>query len=402
MLQATSGTAVGLGLVARTAADPGGDHGDEEACVYHTVAAAGEHHDHGEHGEGEHEDPVQEIVCPDHPHATTGPGHTMHHVNAAMGACPYGTGLSEPNENASDRAQGGCTEAEWPDCTDWPQDTIDLIEASREALTSPAYNNPGSLVALGYIPYFDAALPGPGYDGVSHWLNPRFIGDDHYEPNPWRPDSIILDNQWWKPLGPMYIATEDGDPHWRDEDGEVMEVRDVWGYENDCGECFPFHPHDGTPGRFAWWYYRQVHESDYTSGETGDLTLPCYTAPMMHSWIYPTPYGPHGATAGAPPRQYRPGGPPNRPGYPTPATPGEDELSLELLPGPVQQAAMPERLSRELAVIDDLPAEMLETTPVSELEAIMDVRLGPLGDGLDGLGSVDGGLTDLTAHAMGP
>ena len=56
-------------------------------------------------------------------------------------------------------------------------------------------------------------LPGPGYGGVSHWLNPRYIGDEHYEPDPWRPDAIILDNQWWKPLGPMYIATEDGDPH---------------------------------------------------------------------------------------------------------------------------------------------------------------------------------------------
>ncbi len=397
VLKATSGTAVGLGLVGRTAAEPGEDHD----CAYCTVAAAGEHHEHGEHGEGEHGDPVAALTCPDHPHSSTGPGHTMHHVNAAMGACPYGTGLSEPEACHEEHGGDPCTEAAWPDCTDWPQATIDVIEASREALTSPAYNNPGSLIALGYIPYFDVALPGPGYDGVSHWLNPRFIGDGNYEPTPWRPDSVILDNQWWKPLGPMYVATEDGDPHWRDEAAGMMEVRDAWGYENDCGECFPFHPHDGLPGRFAWWYYRQVHESQYTSGEPGDLTLPCYTAPMMHAWIYPTPYGPHGATSGAPPREYRPGGPPNRPGYPTPATPGEDELGLDLLPEAVQAAAMPDRLERELAVIEDLSTETLETTPIRDLEAMLDERLGPVDDSLDAIGSLASDLTDLGPSGLG-
>ncbi|PSQ12576.1 hypothetical protein BRC99_05140 [Halobacteriales archaeon QS_7_69_60] len=122
----------------------------------------------------------------------------------------------------------------------------------------------------------------------------------------------------------------------------------------------------------------------------------------MHSWIYPTPNGPHGATAGAPPREYRPGGPPNRPGYPTPATPGEDELTLELLPESVQEAAMPERLERELEVIDDLSTETLETTPVLELEKVMDERLGPVGDDLDEVGSVGGGTTDLDGYATGP
>lgn len=404
VLRATSGTAVGLGLVGTASADEGGGNGREGRgnCRYYTVAAAGEMHEHGEHGEGEHEDPVQELMCPDHPHSSTGPGHTMHHVNAAMGGCPYGTGLSAPAECRDDQGEAGCTEADWPGCTDWPQETIDLIKASREALTSPTYNNPGSLIALGYIPYFDVVVPGPGFGGVSHWLNPRYIGDEHYEPHPWRPDAIILDNQWWKPLGPMYIATEDGDPHWADREEGVMEIRDAWGYESDCGECFPYHPHDGLPGRFAWWYYRQVHESDYTSGDPEDLTLPCYTAPMMHSWIYPTPNGPHGATAGAPPREYRPGGPPNRPGYPTPATPGEDELTLELLPESVQEAAMPERLERELEVIDDLSTETLETTPVLELEKVMDERLGPVGDDLDEVGSVGGGTTDLDGYATGP
>jgi hypothetical protein len=122
---------------------------------------------------------------------------------------------------------------------------------------------------------------------------------------------------------------------------------------------------------------------------------------MMHAWIYPTPDGPHGSTAGAPPREYRPEGPPNQPGYPTPATPGEDELSLEVLPDEVRETAMPERLERELEVIDDLPREVLETTPVSELEELMDERLGPVGDDLDSVGSM-GGATDLGGYALGP
>jgi hypothetical protein len=405
VLKATSGTAASLALVGAASADQGGDGGDGDHgggnCQYYSIAAAGQMHGGGEHGEGEHDDRVQELMCPDHPHASTGPGHTMHHVNAAMGACPYGTGLSESNGNSPDHAASGCTEADWPDCTDWPQQTIDLIKASREALTSPALNNPGALIAQGYIPYFDVATPGPVNDGVSHWLNPRYIGDEYYEPQPWRPDSIILDNKWWKPLGPMYVATKNGDPNWVDKEDEVMEVRDAWGYENNCGECFPYHPHDGVPGRFAWWYYRQVHESDYASGDPEDLTLPCYTAPMMHAWIYPTPHGPHGSTAGAPPREYRPGGPPNRPGYPTPAVPGEDELSLDVLPEAVQKAAMPERLERELEVIDDLPQGMLETTPVTDLERLMDERLGAVGDGLDSIGSIDGGFDDFGGYTTG-
>jgi len=403
VLKATSGTAVGAALLGTAAADEG--HGDgggrTQECRYYTIAEAGEMHGHGDHDEEEHSDPVQEVLlCPDHPHSTTGPGHTMHHVNAAMEACPYGTGLAEASDDGGP-PDDGCTGDAWPECTDWPQETIDLVMASREALTSPAYNNPGSLLALGYIPYFDVVVPGPGADGVSHWLNPRYIGDDQYEPDPWRPDSIILDNQWWKALGPMYIAAENGDPHWADEEEGQMEIRDAWGYESDCGECFPYHPHDGVPGRFAWWYYRQVHESDYASGDPEDLTLPCYTAPMMHAWIYPTPDGPHGDTGGAPPREYRPGGPPNPPGYPTPATPGEDELSLDVLPPSVREAAMPERLERELEVVEDLPREYLETTSIAELEALMDERFGPVGDDLDSVGSVDSTVTGLAGYGAG-
>jgi hypothetical protein len=388
ILKLTGGTAAGIGAVGTVAGDPGrsGEHrrDDEhrDGCDYEHIGHGG--HGAGEHGEGDHSDPAnQYLLCPDHPHTDTVAGHTMHHVNAGMAGCPTGTGLQHCDVDTDD-PDLDCVNEVWPDCTPWPQPTRDLIEASRASLTQ-VYNEPGTLIAKGYIPYFDVVNPG-ATGGVSHWLNPGYIDDNHYSPNPLRPDSIILDNQWWKPIGPMYIATEEGEVHWKSEEDEIMQVRDAWGYETDCGECFPYHPHDGVAGRFAWWYYRQVHEQDAAGG---DVMLPCYTAPMMHAWIYPTPDGPHSATSGAPPRKYRPDGPPNQPGYPLPVDPAEEPLSLSVLPEPVRETAMPDRLAAELSVIDDLPRETLETSTVSELESLMDERLGPVGSQLDAVGTLD-------------
>ena len=117
--------------------------------------------------------------------------------------------------------------------------------------------------------------------------------------------------------------------------------------------------------------------------------LPCYTAPMMHAWIYPTPDGPHSATGGAPPQKYRPGGPPNQPGYPSPVDPSETTLSLDVLPEPVRQSAMPGRLEQELEIIDELSRDYLMSTPIAELEELMADRLGPVDDQLDATGAVD-------------
>jgi hypothetical protein len=50
---------------------------------------------------------------------------------------------------------------------------------------------------------------------------------------------------------------------------------------------------------------------------------------------------------------------------------------------------MPDRLAAELSVIDDLPRETLETSTVSELESLMDERLGPVGSQLDAVGRLD-------------
>lgn len=403
LLGATGGAAAGLAVTGTAAACDDHDDHEEMDCHYEVI---GHDHDHGEgeHGEGEHPDPVHEfLLCPDHPHAGDVTGHTMHHVNATMAACPSGTGLDVCPELDPDDPDMDAIDEQWPDCTNWPEPTKEIVKESREALTS-TYNDVGTLLARGYIPYFDVVTP--GFDGgVSHWLNPEYIADSQLEPNPQRPDALVLDNNTFRPLGPMYIATKEGDVVWDDEEEEIMEAREAWGYESDCGRCDPFHPHNGMAGRFAWWYYRQVHEADYASGDPDDVMLPCYTAPMMHSWIYPTPDGPHGDTGGAPPMEYRPDEPVVVPSFLSEIElplPGEDELSLDVLPGLVRETAMPERLERELGIIDDLPQETLANTPVGELEEIMDDELGPVGETLNTIGTLElDGLDSALGAAVG-
>ncbi|MUV86559.1 hypothetical protein GJ631_08260 [Natronomonas sp. CBA1123] len=97
VLRLSGGTAAGVALVGTAAGehDNGngrghGGHGDDhDECAYETV---GGHHGGGDHDDEEHSDPLnQYLLCPDHPHTEFPSGHTMHHVNAAMG------GLSRRN-----------------------------------------------------------------------------------------------------------------------------------------------------------------------------------------------------------------------------------------------------------------------------------------------------------------
>ena len=63
---------------------------------------------------------------------------------------------------------------------------------------------------------------------------------------------------------------------------------------------------------------------------------------------------------------------------------------------------MPAGLERDLGVVDDLRTESLETTPIPDLGAIVVERLDSVGDGLDSVGSVDGGITAPDGYATGP
>lgn len=391
VLRATAGASTGLALVGTASAGGGhgGDDGDEK-CHYETASMGHHDADTGIPGSGEHNDPLQRVLCPDHPHAKTPPGHTMKHFpEAAVGGCPDGTGLGED-----------CTTEQWPDCTSWPEPTKELIKDSREALTT-VYDNVGTLIAEGYVPYFDVLVPGGAsrvsdFTGVSHWFNPDYLNNTDPAPDPLRPESIMLENKYWSPIGPMFIGTNEGDIQYgvddlwgyestADEDGS----RAVWhlGYEGDrtlkrppCGECYPMHAHDGMPARIMWWLYRQAFEQDFTSGELEDVTLHCFSPPMMHAWIFPTEAGPHSPTSGAPTEGYEVGRLPNTPGFETPAVPGEDDLTFDVLPEAVQERAMPDRLRAELGIVADLPESTLQETSIAELERMMDRRLGPADD----------------------
>ena len=177
----------------------------------------------------------------------------------------------------------------------------------------------GSLIDQGFIPYFDL-MTSAGGAGWSHWLNPAFIGDDT-NVDPDRPESVLVDHQWWRPIGVMFIATEDGEPV--DPPPAV--------YSDDDGKCRPWHAHIGLPGRYAWWKYQQLYEPD-ASGPSP--RLPCRTPWMMHVWAYPHPKSVY--AHGAPPPENR-GGPPAEPaGFETDAVPGEDLLSWEVLPDVVR------------------------------------------------------------------
>ncbi|MFB6169807.1 MAG: hypothetical protein ABEJ06_01550 [Haloarculaceae archaeon] len=199
------------------------------------------------------------------------------------------------------------------DCSDDHPATRELQERVSRNLRK-RFPTVGSLIDAGFIPYFDFATANRG-DGWSHWLNPTFVGDGTAA-DPKRPASVLVDHRWWRPIGVMFVATRDGhrvDPPaaYRDEDGE---------------KCSPWHAHTGLPGRYAWWKYRRLYV-DWEGDETD--TLPCRTPWVMHVWRF-TDEGIYAHDA--PPRGER-GGPPAEPaGFETDAVPGEDPLSLKVLP----------------------------------------------------------------------
>lgn len=238
------------------------------------------------------------------------------------------------------------------------EQTSALVEGTRASLKR-TYGTVGDLVEYGYLPYFDVASPG-SEGGFSHWLNPDYINDTRAKPDPRAPESVVVDNRWWRPIGAMYVATDEGDP--------VDDPGTLWGYEHDGGRCSPWHAHDGVPGRFAWWYYRQVYERP--DGRF-PVSFPCVTPCVMHTWVYPAPAGPHGASADAPLPGDRGGPPANAAGLDTPADPGAEDLSLSALPEAVRREAMPDRLRRELEVIEFIEDELLARLSLTDLEAFL-------------------------------
>ena len=219
-----------------------------------------------------------------------------------------------------------CDGANMAGCADDHPETVAFQEACRDALEAE-YPTVGTLIDREFVPYFDTVLSGES-NGYSHWLSPEFIGDD-VTLDPERPESVLVDNASWQPIGVMFIATHEG---------EAFEPPPAvhGGDDPDEERCAPWHYHAGLPDRFAWWYYRQVYERDY---EEGEFRLPCRTPCMMHVWTIPNPNGVY--AHGPPPSDERDEPPADGAGFETAAEPGEDELDWDVLPDEVVPDVLP-------------------------------------------------------------
>jgi len=200
-------------------------------------------------------------------------------------------------------------------CTDDHPRTRALHTAVKESLTD-RFPTVGSLIDADFVPYFDF-LTANEATGWSHWLNPEFVGDDSVG-DPARPASVLVDHQYWRPIGMMFVATRDG---------RRIDPPAVYSDEESGDACRPWHAHVGVPGLYSWMKHRtlSVDGIDEVPQE-----LPCRTPWMMHMWAYPHPeslYAHH-----APPQESRGGPPAEDPGFETDAVPGEDELGPEVLP----------------------------------------------------------------------
>ncbi|RQG98795.1 hypothetical protein [Natrarchaeobius oligotrophus] len=283
-------------------------------------------------------------------------------------------------------SMGHCAGSSVEGCADDHPVTRELRAAVDETLTE-RYPDAGALIDAGFKPYFDA-FDVADEDGWSHWLSPEYIGDGEVL-DPDRPESVLVDNATWRSIGVMFIATRGGEPvepppvyddgdgsEWNDdgdrsEDGPDDESGDAGEDEldvayatdmeegehhsddhhdgpdhdhppGDADRCSPWHYHAGFPGRFAWWYYRQVYERDF---EERDLEFPCRTPCMMHVWTVDHPEGVY--AHGGPPAEFRPDAPADDPGFDTDATPGEDDLEWTVLP----EDARPDRTPDELSLL---------------------------------------------------
>ncbi|MEY7851605.1 hypothetical protein AB7C87_20670 [Natrarchaeobius sp. A-rgal3] len=297
-------------------------------------------------------------------------------VGSAVGVSAVGTTTARDAESGGSRRcpdatirtdMDHCEGASMERCADDHPETIELREQASETIDTQ-YPTVGSLLEEEFLPYFDIKRPG-ATAGWSHWLSPEYIGDDTLV-DPDRPESILVDNESWRPIGVMFIATVDGDPvdpptlyaasasdngdsiddgangdssHEGADDGSSHSETDHAETDHegtgDENRCSPWHYHRGLPGRLAWAYYRQVHERDY---EEGELSVPCRTPCMMHVWTVPHPEGVFAHDA--PPPEYRGGPPVADPGFETDADPDEEPLGWDALP----DDAVPDRKPRDL------------------------------------------------------
>lgn len=168
-------------------------------------------------------------------------------------------------------------------CAEDHPEVVALRNEVREVLTS-SYRNLASVLAAGFVPYFDAVVPygnttpypndtetgipyfERGYPDpqtwVKHYIQPWWM-DDGDNLNPLRPEALLLD-EWDRPIGVMFIADleTEGDPLYVNDDGTP---------------CHPWHKHVDDAALYAFWGYRYFFR--------GNPERPSETPPMMHVWL---------------------------------------------------------------------------------------------------------------------
>jgi hypothetical protein len=238
--------------------------------------------------------------------ATADPASVHHERGAGVpSASALGTGCPdatvEPNVTHYDHSLHDV-------CSDTHPKTRELQYRVRTALESQ-YPTVGALIDDGFVPYFDFFVEDVVY---SHWLNPEYVSDDGVV-DPKRPESVLVDHEYWRPMGVMFVATPGG--------GRLDPPPST--YETRSGKCTPWHAHVGVPGRYAWAKYRAAY---------GEFEWPCRTPWMMHVWNYAD----EGVYAHHAPADR--GGPPAEPaGFETDADPERDRLAPEHLPDALRE-----------------------------------------------------------------
>lgn len=276
----------------------------------------------------------------------TGTGRTaVGAVPRRFGRCPDAT--LRPS-------MGHCEGTNMDGCSDDHSETQALQEAVRETLET-RYPTVGALIDDGFLPYFDTL--DRDEDGYSHWLSPDHVADDGIL-DPERPESVLVDDERWVPIGVMFVATRDGEPvdpppavyegKAADSDDEVDGDRDDdydhghGDHDDDHGDgdenrCSPWHYHAGLPGRFAWWYFQEVYADEHADGSR---RLPCQTPCVMHVWTVDHPEGVY--AHGGPPDEYREGAVATETGFETDADPSEDRLGWSVLPDDLRPDRLPD------------------------------------------------------------
>lgn len=302
-------------------------------------------------------------------------------------------------------------------CSGHHPETQRLKDACEYSLRH-LYPDVPTLVANGYIPYFDVLSVG----GFSHWLKPEHIRGEHMV-DPGRPETVLVNNDNYCSQGIMFIPNHEvanreppvyveGDPdesahefiypkreakytkesqfttggaayynsevqgYYEDYERTVPDQAtvDSWDQEGtDSGGtvCAPWHRHTDGAARFAWWYHRQVNQG--AALENDEVRMWCVVPAMFHVWPGAKDGSVHVYEHDAPSSDGWRGETLCEDTYTNgPYTPDDgSELTLEDLPADLQERAMPADLERELRILGDYDDETLLEMTVGEVKSLV-------------------------------